>query len=253
MNKPSYDDYVRDEAFLREYNAYQEKYARNVRESDKVLINLVRTAYNARPDPSAPFKLLDIGCSTGNLLLHLKNLLPGIEYVGGELAESSLALCRANPALSGITFEKMDMLDLDRAGEFDVIIANAVAVYFFWDEYARAAQSCCKALKKGGQYFAFEWLHPFSNQDIVITETTLGHPDGLRICFRPMKRVESVFRQAGFGAVEFMPFELPIDLPKPGFDEEVVSYTVRSQSSENMCFRGTLYQPWCHMRAVRKG
>ena len=253
MNKKtsSYDTYVNDDAFLKEYNAYQNKYAENIRESDKVLINMVRQAFTKHDPSKGSFKLLDIGCSTGNLLLHLKNLVPGIELVGGELAESSLALCRANPKLSCIQFERLDMLDLPHEPEYDVIVANAVAVYFYWDEYAKAAQSCSRALKKGGTYLAFEWLHPFAHQDITITETTMGHPDGLRICFRPMPKVASIFKEAGFSEVSFHPFELPIELAKPGFDEEVVSYTVKSAENKNLCFRGTLFQPWCHMSAVK--
>lgn len=247
----SYDEYVKDETFLNEYNAYQAKYATNIRESDKVLINLVREAFSRHDASKGPFKLLDIGCSTGNLLLHLKNLVPGLELVGGELAESSLEVCRSNPSLKGIRFERLDMLDIDYESEFDVIVANAVAVYFYWDEYAKAARSCNRALKKGGTYLAFEWLHPFKHQDITITETTIGHPKGLRICFRPMPKVASVFEEAGFKQVTFHPFELPIELPQPGFDEEVVSYTVKSADNRNLCFRGTLFQPWCHLSAIK--
>lgn len=98
---------------------------------------------------------------------------------------------------------------------------------------------------------AFEWLHPFEHQDIVITETTMGHPEGLRICFRPMKRVEGILRSAGFKKVEFRPFDIPIDLPMRGYDQEVFSYTVRSAEGRNLCFRGALSQPWCHMIAEK--
>lgn len=251
MQTTSYDEYVKDETFLKEYNDYQQKYVKNIRESDKVLINLVRKAFGRHDASKGSFKLLDIGCSTGNLLLHLKNLVPGIELVGGELAESSLQACRANPDLEGISFERLDMLDLGYESEFDVIVANAVAVYFYWEEYAKAAQSCHRALKKGGAYLAFEWLHPFTHQDITITETTIGHPNGLRICFRPMPKVASVFEQAGFEHITFLPFELPIELPMPGLDEEVVSYTVKSADNRNLCFRGTLFQPWCHLSATK--
>lgn len=253
MNKPetSYDEYVNDEAFLRQYNAYQERYAVNLRESDKVLIRMIGEAFSRHDASTGPFKLLDIGCSTGNLLSHLRNLFPGMELVGGELAESSLDVCRANPKLAGIRFERLDMLDLVYEAEFDVIVANAVAVYFYWDEYAKAARSCNRALKKGGTYLAFEWLHPFTHQDVTIVETSIGHPNGLRICFRPMPKVASVFKDAGFSEVAFHPFELPIELPKPDFDEEVVSYTVKADDNRNLCFRGTLFQPWCHLTAVR--
>jgi hypothetical protein len=115
-----------------------------------------------------------------------------------------------------------------------------------------AAKSVARALRDGGTYLAFEWLHPFSNQDIVITETTLSHPNGLRICSRPMPKVTEILTQAGLTEVRFMPFELPIDLPMPGYDQEVVSYTKRAADGSNLCFRGALFQPWCHVSAVKR-
>ena len=46
-------------------------------------------------------KYRTVGCSTGNFLLHLRRALPDLELVGGELAESSLEICRHNPDLAG--------------------------------------------------------------------------------------------------------------------------------------------------------
>lgn len=246
----SYSYLVSDEAFLRDYNAYQTKYAVNIRESDKVLLRLVSGAVSNVE--SRALTLLDIGCSTGNLLLHLKRMFPSLSLVGADLAESSLRECRANPALAGIEFESLDMLDLPPNEGFDIVVANAVAVYFYWEEYEKALRSVFGTLKPGGRYLAFEWLHPFEHQDIVITETTMGHPEGLRICFRPMKRVEEILRKVGFSKVEFLPFDIPIDLPMRGYDQEVFSYTVRGADGKNICFRGALSQPWCHLIAEKE-
>jgi SAM-dependent methyltransferase len=245
--KTSYSHYVTDQSFLSDYNAYQAKYAKDIRESDKVLLEIVRDAIGA--NRTRPLRLLDIGCSTGNLLLHLKRLFPDLELTGADLAESSLEECRRNPALEGIRFEKLDMLKLPRKDHFDIVVANAVAVYFYWDEYEKALRSVGASLRRGGTYIAFEWLHPFEHQDIVITETTMGHPEGLRICFRPMKRVAELLGNAGFTDIQFRPFDIPIELPMRGHDQEVFSYTVRAADGRNICFRGALSQPWCHLIA----
>jgi 2-polyprenyl-3-methyl-5-hydroxy-6-metoxy-1,4-benzoquinol methylase len=100
----TYHDYVTDEKFLAGYNAYQAKYAGQMRESDKVMIRLIREVVAKRGDLGRPLRLLDIGCSTGNLLLHLKRQLPNLALTGGDLAESSLDECRGNPELVGIDF-----------------------------------------------------------------------------------------------------------------------------------------------------
>ncbi len=247
----SYKDYVNDVAFLDEYNAYQKKYSETIRESDRVIVEIVHEIVTRR-NAESPTKLLDIGCSTGNLLLHLNRLVSGLQLYGGDLATSSLESCRANDALSDIRFGKMDILDIQSSNEFDIIIANAVAVYFSWEEYERALRSVYGALKPDGVYIAFEWMHPYRHQDLVIKETSIGHPDGIQICFRPIPTVDALVRKIGFPAVEFMPFVIPIDLPRPGFNEEIVSYTIKDEIGERMTFRGALFQPWCHMVAYKR-
>jgi SAM-dependent methyltransferase len=247
----TYHEYVTDEKFLAQYNAYQTKYAKQMRESDKVLIGLIRDVVEKRGNIGRPLRLLDVGCSTGNLLLHLKRLIPSLSLAGGDLAESSLEECRANPELDGIEFISLDMLKINTGVQYDIIVANAVAVYFLWDEYRQAAESVFNALAHGGSYLAFEWLHPFVHQDIVINETSISHPNGIRICFRPTKKVSDVFVAAGFRAVDFFPFQLPIELPPADASGEVVSYTRKSIDGENLCFRGALSQPWCHMMAFK--
>lgn len=246
--KLHYDDYVSDEDALRKYDAYQDAYRSKMRESDSVLIDLIAKTIGA-----PQFRLLDIGCSTGNLLFHLKNRFPSASLTGGDLAQSSIDKCRADPALAGIAFDILDMCDLAGVAPSDVIVANAVAVYFDWETYARAARSVCAALKPGGTYVAFEWMHPFSVQDITIIETSEWHPQGLKIHFRPMRKVEAVMREAGFCQVEFHPFELPIDLPFGGYDADVGTYTRKDENGHRMAFRGALYQPWCHLVATKAG
>ena len=123
--KFSYQDYVTDKKFLAEYNSYQNRYKQDIRESDKVVISLVRDLISKRGNTDQRLTLLDVGCSTGNLLLHLKKMLPDLTYMGTDLAESSLEECRANPDLSGVEFQIADLLSLS-CGKFDFVTVNAV-------------------------------------------------------------------------------------------------------------------------------
>ena len=242
----SYRDYVTDRAFLEDYNVYQARYAEQIRESDKVLVSLVGHAAG-RSKAERP-RVLDIGCSTGNLLRHLKNMVPGPEYVGGDLAESSLAQCRTNPALDGISFETLDVTDLPTEA-YDVVVVNAVLYMFDEVQYDRALSSIAGSLRSGGTAIIYDFAHPFEHQNITIDETSLMHPNGLRLCLRPMKYIAEHMRAAGFAEPEFHPFELPIDLARPAYDEEVVTYTVKDDKDRRMMFRGVLFQPWCHIVA----
>lgn len=243
--KDHYSKYVADADMIRRYNAYQSKHKVRIRESDKILIDQV--AHLAGNSKDA--RLLDIGCSTGNLLFHLKNLVPGLRLEGADLAQSSIDECRRDPDLAGVEFNIRDICELPQDDPYDIVVANAVAVYFDWRTYERAMASVCGALKPGGAYLAFEWLHPFSVQDITIVETSEMHPGGLEIHFRPMKKVEAILRDCGFAEIQFLPFEMPFDLPFPGFEADVASYTRKDEHGARLTFRGALYQPWCHMVA----
>ena len=240
---PSYSHYVTDKAWLERYNAYQSKYAHDIPERDKALLRLIGEI--AKPGMS----VLDVGCSTGNFLLHLKRMYPQLGLSGCDLAESSIKVAANTPELSDASFSVMDMLNLK--GSYDIVIANAVAVYFTWDEYDKAIQSVARVLKPGGAYIAFEWLHPYDDQDIVIIEHTPGHPEGLRICFRPQIMVQDVLNRHGFNKVEFHPFEIPIDLKHSGFSGDPITHTVKDESGKRIQFRGALAQPWCHLVAQR--
>lgn len=243
MSDFSYRDYVTDEKFLAEYNSYQARYAGTMRESDKLLVALTR---QIRESAGRDLDVLDIGCSTGNLLLHLRNMVPGVRLVGGDLAKSSIDECRANPKLSGIAFEEMDLLNLPQA-RFDIVIVNAVFYMLDDGQYNRGLASVAKCLKPGGKCLVYDFAHPFVHQKLTIMETSVLHPHGLRLVFRPMPSVTRDAQAAGFVSVDFRPFELPIDLPMPGYDEEVTTYTVGRKDGSRAMFRGALFQPWCHM------
>jgi len=248
----SYKEYVVDKEFLDDYNTYQGKYAEQIRESDRIVIEMVRALAKERTAKGGPLRLLDIGCSTGNLLLHLKRLVPGIALTGGDLAESSLAECRANPQLAGIEFRTMNILDLHADTEFDVVTVNAV-LYMMDDEQFRGAlDSIRAALRRDGTMIVFDFFHPFP-QDLTLNEVSKSHPKGLRLRFRPMPAVEATLGAAGFVNPVFRPFTLPIDLPLSGGPEDLITYTVPTQDGRKLPFRGTLFQPWCHLRATKGG
>jgi len=243
----SYSDYVTDEKFISEYNAYQRKYAARIRESDRVIVELVRDIVN-KEEGDKPIRFLDIGCSTGNLLMHLKNMVPGLDLYGGDLAKLSLEACRTNQDLAGITFQEMNILKLGVKDFFDIIVVNAVIGILNDDEMKRAYRSIYSALKPNGIVIVFDWCHRFE-QDLVINEKSRTHPDGLNIYFRPEKTIREVFNVIGFSVMQFHPFQVPVDLPQHADKGELITYTVKNEAEERMAFRGILLQPWCHITA----
>lgn len=231
------------EQLIAEYNAWQGRYADNPREADKVLLGLIATHGTGK-------SLLDIGCSTGNLLLHIKRAFPSLTLTGGDITDASLAVARDRPDLHGIDLRRMDMLSID--GAYDMIVANAVAVFFDWPDYERALRSVSNALKPGGRYFAWEWLTPH-NQDLKITERCLSNPRGLTYHFRSYARVMEIMSRCGFDEIEFHPFMMPFAIPEPEDKTgDTITYTKELDDGRRLAMRGVLAQPWCHLVARKK-
>jgi hypothetical protein len=87
------------------------------------------------------------------------------------------------------------------------------------------------ALRPGGHYFSFEFLHPFEGQDVTLVETTKWHPNELTLGMRPMAKVKALLTDLGFDKVEFRPFELPIDLPFPGYEAHPTRTPARTSTA----------------------
>lgn len=241
-----YRTYTGNSSYFSQYDRYQERYRRSPRESDKRIVDLLRAELGA--SQTAP-SILDIGCSTGNLLALLRREFPQAKLAGCDLSTSSVEVCREDPELKGIEIQVADALTLSGAARYDAVCLNAMAFYFGDEEFAQLLSTAWNLLRNDGYLIAFDWFTPFRHQQIQVTEKSLGHPDGVTYHIRSTDLTQSMLRNAGFGAADFHPFELPIDLPFPGTDGEVVSYTHRTDDGDRLCFRGVLFQPWFHMLA----
>ncbi len=242
----AYLDYIADDAFAEGYLAYQSKYADEPRESDRLLIQLIDRALPTR----AGGTVLDLGCSTGNLLRHLRRARSDLHLTGGELMPSHLETCRRDPELEGVNLARIDALDIGRRDAFDVIVMNAVLYLFELPQLERALANVARALRPGGTFAVFDLFHPFG-QELAITETSATHLEGLTLHFRPYETIRRALDHAGFAETTITPFRIPIDLPRPEGDDDIISYTVPAADGERLLFRGALFQPWCHLTARR--
>ncbi len=246
----SYKDYVNNQKHMDQYSEYQKKYATKIRESDKVIIELINQIINKDENKGKKFKLLDVGCSTGNLLFHLKNNL-NLELYGCDLSHEIIDQCRKNPALSEINFEHKDLLDLGYENKFDIITANVILFVLNDQEFNRAILNVSKALKDNGWFVIFDLFHQFE-QEISIIEKSKFHQDGLPLHFRSYKRTKEILQKSKFSDPVFKPFNIPLDLEKSQDPADINSYTIKTVDGDRMCFRGTLFQPWCHVIAPKK-
>lgn len=245
----TYKDYVHDESHMKEYAAYQSKYGSRMRESDRALIEIVSKIVRDDLKAGRSLQLIDIGCSTGNLLLHLKNLVPGLKLHGADLNSKIIDDCRANKALSGVDFHVMDMLNPPAGQQYDVVVTNAALMFFDeGEQFDQAIAGVGKLVKKGGYFVAFDYFSPY-NQEVTIIETTKGHPKGLKFSFRSYETTKRALDKAGLSNAQFQPFYMPFDLPKPTDPSDVTSFTTQTTSGERLSLRGMINQPWCHLIA----
>lgn len=255
MSDPTYEDYVRDETFIADYLAYQARWARDIRESDRVLMGHVADAITDLRATGREPLVVDIGCSTGNLLRHLRAAMPDVQLAGAEYSPESLDACRADPDLAGMAFEEVDIVRMTADAAYDVAIVNAVLYLLDAGDFDAALAGLGRSLRPGGRLVVFDFFHPHP-QDLAIIETSRSHPEGLPLHFRSMTPTEAMLRSGGFDEVRFEPFAIPIDL-EPGARygdnasgfEDLNSYTVRAEDGRRLLFRGTLFQPWCHLVA----
>ena len=235
------------------YHDYQDKYKENIRESDKKLISLISDKMKAQTGLEKEVSLLDIGCSTGNLLKHIKNTFPKCKLSGCDSNEDAISICSNEPNLKDVSFHISDIEKLtETQNKYDIITASALLAVFEGKAFFKVIENISQLLNSGGWFFAFDWFHSFE-QEIVWVEKNVNCPEGLPpMVFRPYSQVEAACKEAGLSNLEFHPFQIPIDLEKPSSPESVQSYTVKSENGDRMIFRGGLYQPWCHFAAQKK-
>ncbi|MGF7109646.1 class I SAM-dependent methyltransferase [Treponema pedis] len=66
-------------------------------------------------------RILDVGCAVGDLSLKLSGY--GFNIVGIDLSESMLAIAKSKICgQSNLKFEKLNMLDIQKLGKFDIVI-----------------------------------------------------------------------------------------------------------------------------------
>ena len=251
----TYKEYASSRNIYKSYSDYQKRYSENIRESDKVLIKLVEQA--VAQNQQRPITLLDVGCSTGNLLFHIRNLIPELKLYGGDLMEPVIAECQNNHNLEGIEFRVIDILNFNNGIKFDVIVINAVLFLFDSDLLEQSLANISQNLNEGGQAIIFDFCHNFY-EELKIIEKSSFHPDGLPLHFRSQETWNLAFKKCGFSQQHYFPFEIGIDLAKPEPVErngervsDIGSYTVMTHDNHRLLFRGALFQPWTHIVAQK--
>lgn len=242
-----YKKHTQDRPYFRRYIKYQNRYSKKIRESDRWILSFLKSKLRQNKKLS----ILDVGCSTGNLLFHLRQRYPRHVYSGGDLSDLQLSHNRCAKHLRQIEFFKMDVLKFRPRKKYDVILCNAVLYGFSPPLFVRALKNISRSLHPGGVFLNFEFYHPWKQQ-LEIIEKSSDFPEGHPLYFRPISQVRAMTAGAGFSRSRFYPFRIPIPLVQPSYrNSSLRSYTVTGGKNRSI-FRGALCQPWCFFVARKR-
>ena len=225
---------------MSDYLAYQEKYREVPRASDVELIKLIskRTPKGGR--------ILDVGCSTGNLLHHLHAARPDLELRGCDKD----ILTVVEWVKSGLPFEcwQADVAETEWTDQwaypaYDAVILNAVLYCLDDLQIVAALRNIHRVLKPGGHLFIWDLLHPW-NQRLTIREESDRYGD-VTYHIRPYKLLHDLAADNGYSMCEIHPCKQP-RLPKPEDPDDLTSWTFPGWEKGGISFRGGVAQPWCH-------
>jgi cyclopropane fatty-acyl-phospholipid synthase-like methyltransferase len=198
-----------------------------------------------------PLAILEVGCSTGNLLKHLHRMIPNTKLTGIDLSKEEVEECLRDPELSELSFKQLGAHQLSEAGRFGVIVYNAILGCLDEKTFEASIRNAASSLNDKGCIVAFDYFSSYE-QDICFTEYSKEFPKGLTWNIRSHSKVDGILESASFDVAVFKPFFMPMDLERSPERSSIRTHTIKDDSGRRMSFRGTLYQPWCHLLASKK-
>jgi SAM-dependent methyltransferase len=237
--------YEKDTKYNLRYLRYQKKYRKNIRESDKKLIEKIKLLKKKKS------RLLDIGCSTGNLLYHIKLAFKNFYLFGLDFETNVINLCKLDPELKNINFSVgscLKMANLFRE-KFDIIILNAIVAHLNNNEFEKTIFEASKILSNGGSLMIFDYFNPFDQELEIIERSPYGSFEGIPLYYKSYNFTKKTLLRAGLKKIKFDPFHMPFDLKKNSHN--LATYTINTNKRDRMSMRGSLFQPWCHVYATK--
>ena len=117
--------------------------------STRVRTELIQTY--VKPEPG--LRVLDVGCGPGVLVEYL----PGVDYTGTDLSAAYIEAAQQRYGDRGRFFVgRVDDLDADELGTFDVIIAKSLLHHIDEDEILHLFDVAAKTLRPGGRFVTLD-------------------------------------------------------------------------------------------------
>ena len=140
------------------------------------LIDLIKV--RLKKDKIEEYSLLDIGCSRGELLYHIKNDLKNhTSLVGLDYSQTLIDNAKQHEFLNDISFVVGDAENFCLSQEFDFIVCSGVTGYF--DTLDKLFTSINDHLKVGGTALVFHLFNKF-DIDVLVKYRNNHYFDGFK-------------------------------------------------------------------------
>lgn len=192
------------------------------RDLDIQFVPLTAAAIDALA-PQAGEAILDVGCGCGDTTLQIaRRLAPGGRVTGLDISPAMLAVARhraGQEEATSVAFAEADAQTHGfAAGAYDAVFSR-FGVMFFADPVAAFA-NLRGALRDGGRLTFLCWRAPDDNPFMMVPLEAALHlfrePPPPADPFAPgpfafadPARVERILREAGFGAIDIAPLDIP--------------------------------------------
>lgn len=173
-------------------------------------------------DASFKGKLCDFGCSAGQFLYYVRDLVPEASLFGMDINERLLESARNH--VPSATFYQQSVLD---DGEFEFDISFMCGVLSSLDNFETVIGNLIKWTKKGGTIYITELFNPY--KATIRSKYTLGNGESGNWNIFSQKEVDDfLFWTSKVTDCKFIEFKMPIDLAKQY--DPVRSWTVNTDN-----------------------
>jgi ubiquinone/menaquinone biosynthesis C-methylase UbiE len=184
-------------------------------------------AHDVRRRLEAGLHMADVGCGRGRALVKLARAFPNLTGVGYDLVESNLEAAREHAEEEGVddrvSFRRHDVHDglTERFG-----LVTAFDTVHDLADPGKALRAICQGLEEGGSCLMLEFKTADRLEDNInpmgamlygwslayCMTTALGRGGvGLGTCGLPESVVRKLASEAGFSAVDIVPFDNPFN------------------------------------------
>jgi SAM-dependent methyltransferase len=145
-----------------DYIYLQENYYKDKKEMFNFLIDLLKNRLSKKSIDG--YSLLDLGCSRGELLYHIKNDLKNyISLVGLDYSQHLIDSAKSQDFLNDVHFVVGDAENFNLSQQFDFIVCSGLTGYF--DSLKNLFSNIEVHLAEGGNAFVF---HIFNKLDVDV-------------------------------------------------------------------------------------